>query len=270
MRRLLFSLVILLALGCSDRPRVGRVPDAGAMGRLDGGTDDRSDGSTRDGSPREGGLLDGSGPSGRDAESPVADASSPDGARPDAGRPDAGRPDAGRPTGGCLSGAAGTHVARFRWEGSGPGSRAYVAYEANTLPDRSRWRASAASRSIGYSPVFGDPFLGEGGLDLSGSVFIDVELSTAGLSPGGTATLAIFGRSYKTTASGSFSWQTFSGTGATPSGSVSNVAPYRWYRADVTTALPAGDDSVLLRIKAGPPSGSLVVRRVEVCFNANP
>lgn len=172
-------------------------------------------------------------------------------------------------TGGCVSGAAGRHVARFRWTGSGSGSRASVSYEANTLPDRSRWRVTAASRSIGYTPVWGDPFLGEGGLDLSGTAFMHVELSTAGLSSIRSVTLAIYGRSYSIGTSGSFSWMSFDGAGAAPSGSVANSAPYRWYRADATDAFRPGNGGVLLRISPGPPSGSLVVNRVELCFEAD-
>ena len=170
--------------------------------------------------------------------------------------------------GGCVSGAVGTHVARFRWTGSGSGSRATVNYEANNLPDRSRWRVTANSRSIGYTPVYTDTFLAEGGLDLEGTVFIDVELSTAGLTSLSGVTLAVYGRSFNTTTSGSFAWQTFSGRGAAPSGLVANSAPYQWYRADATTEFVPGDNGVLLRITAGPPSGALVVSRVEVCFNA--
>ncbi|MBI5515303.1 MAG: hypothetical protein HY909_16110 [Deltaproteobacteria bacterium] len=177
-------------------------------------------------------------------------------------------PDTAPPTGGCVSGVTGTHALRFRWTGSGSGSRATVSYELNTLPDRARWRVSAASRSIGYTPVFVDPFLAEGGLDLSGTVFIDVELSTAGLPAGTRATLAVYGRSFNTTTSGSFAWRTFAGTGAAPSGLVANSAPYRWYRADASAALVPGDASSLLRITPGPPSGSLVVARVELCFEA--
>lgn len=171
-------------------------------------------------------------------------------------------------SGGCISGAIGTHVARFRWYGSSSGSRAAVSYEANTLPDPSRWRVTANSRSIGYTPVFSDPFLGEGGLELSGTAFIDVELSTAGLSRLSGVTLAVYGRSFNTTAGGSFAWRTFDGTGATPSGFVYNSAPYRWYRADASAAFVAGNGAVLLRITPGPPSGALIVNRVEVCFDA--
>ena len=176
--------------------------------------------------------------------------------------------DAGPPLGGCVSGAAGTHVARVRWTGSGSRSRATVSYEANTLPDRARWRVTANSRSIGYTPVFDDVFLGVGGLDLSGTVFIDVELSTAGLARLSNVTVAVFGRSFNTTASGSYAWQTFDGTGAAPSGLVANSAPYQWYRADATRAFAPGNSGVLLRITPGPPSGSLIVSRVEICFDA--
>ena len=104
---------------------------------------------------------------------------------------------------------------------------------------------------------------------MSGTVFMDVELSTAGMGSLRGVTLAIYGRSYNTTASGSFTWMTFDGSGAAPSGSVANSAPYRWYRADATAAFRTGNGGVLLRISPGPPSGSLVVNRVEVCFDAD-
>ncbi len=254
----------LAALGCDptgardasvsgDAGLDGSLVDSGALGdaSTDGGAGDAA---PRDAAPRDAALRDAA----------LRDAGSDAGS--DAGF-DAGS-DAGPPRGGCISGASGTHVVRFRWAGTTSGSRAYVRYEANTLPDTSRWRVSAASRSIGYTPVFRDPFLGEGGLDLSGTVFIDVELSTAMLSRVSNATIAIYGRSYNTTTSGSFAWRTFSGTGASPRGGVSNVAPYRWYGANATAALPAGDGGTLLRITAGGPSNALIVNRVEICFDA--
>ncbi|MFP4597762.1 MAG: hypothetical protein ACLFVJ_05900 [Persicimonas sp.] len=175
--------------------------------------------------------------------------------------------DASTQSGDCISGATGTHAVRFKWAGSGANSTAYVQYETNELPDTSRWHVGAYSSSIGYTPVFTDTYLGEGGLELSGTVFIDVELSTDGLGPLNNVTIALYGRSFDTTSSGSFTWQTFSGTGATPSGFVANSAPYQWYPADATAALPAGDDGTLLRLEAGPPSNSLVVNRVEICFD---
>jgi len=251
-------------------PDGGLESDAGSSG--DGATPDAGEGEgdagTADAGPADVGPVDSGRVDAGPSDSGTPDAGPLDAGPPDSGPPDSGPADAGSPTGGCLSGATGTHVLRFRWEGTTSGSTAYVRYEANTLPDTTRWRVTAASSSIGYTPVFRDPYLGEGGLELSGTVFIDVELSTALLSSISNATLAVYGRSYSTTASGSFSWQTFSGTGATSSGFVSNSAPYEWYPADATAALPAGDDGTLLRIRAGPPSNALIVNRVEICFDA--
>lgn len=234
-----------------------------------GGGDRESDAGAGDagppsdaGPPRDGGAADGGASDG--------DAGASDGGAEDAGPSglDAGT-DAGAGGGHCISGASGTHAVRFEWAGSGPGSTAYVRYEENQLPDTSRWHVGAYSMSIGYTPRYGDTFLGDGGLELEGTAFIDVELSTAGLSTIRDVTIAIRGRSFNTTASGSFTWQTFDGSGAAPSGSVHNSAPYEWYGADATSAFRAGDDGVLLRIRPGPPSSSLVVNRVEICFDAS-
>lgn len=212
------------------------------------------DGALWDGATWDGALWDGA----------TWDGATWDGSLWDGGVRDAGR-DA-RAAGGCVSGAAGTRAVRFRWEGSGAGSTAYVRYEANDLPDTSRWRVTANSRSIGYRPVFDDVFLGEGGLDFGGTVFMDVELSTVGLASLGAVTIAVYGRSFNTTSSGSFTWQTFDGTGAAPRDLVANSAPYEWYLADATTEFSPGDDGVLLRLYPGPSSGRLVVNRVEICF----
>jgi hypothetical protein len=158
---------------------------------------------------------------------------------------------------------------RFAWAGSGPGSTAYVVYEANGLPDTSRWKGGAFSSSMGYTPIFDDTYLGIGGLDLEAGEFMDVELSTVGLSTLRKATLAIFGRSFDTTASGSFTWQTFHGSSAAPADLVANSAPYGWYAADATAELDVGDNGVLLRIRPGPSSNALIVNRVELCFDAD-
>src|SRR5262249_31562236 len=167
-----------------------------------------------------------------------------------------------------TSGATGTHAVRFRWTGSGSGSTASVVYEANTLPDTSRWHVSAGASSIGFTPVFVDTALASGGLDLEGDVFVDVELSTAGLSAINAATIAVYRRSYNTPPSGSFTWQTAHGTGAAPTNLVSNVAPYRWYPADATPAFAPGEGGALVRLRAGPSSNALAVNRVEICFDA--
>ena len=78
--------------------------------------------------------------------------------------------------------------------------------------------------------------------------------------------ISIYGRSFDVDTNGSFNWQTFVGTGETATDFVSNSAPYQWYSADMTTEITAGDSGVLIRIKAGPSSDSLVVNRIELCI----
>lgn len=181
------------------------------------------------------------------------------------GAPDAA--DANIVSGGpCMSGAPGASAYRIRFVDAG--GQAQIVYEGNGLPDTSRDHAGVFGYQIGFTSSFVDPFLGVGGLQLNSSSFVDIELSTVGLSQISTATLSIFGRSYNTTSSGSFHWQTFVGTGSSASNLVSNAAPYQWYSADMTSALVAGDDGALLRIKAGPSSNSLVVHRIELCVQA--
>lgn len=167
----------------------------------------------------------------------------------------------------CMSGQAGQTAYRVRWAKSG--STAYVVYEVNGLPDKSRDKTGAYGYQIGFQPQYVDPFLAQGGLQLDGSSFVDIELSTVGVSSISSAKLALYGRSYHTTTSGSFHWQTFDGTGTTATNAVSNVAPYAWYAGDMTTEISPNDDGVLVRIKAGPSSGSLVVHRIELCMQAN-
>jgi hypothetical protein len=171
-------------------------------------------------------------------------------------------------TGGpCMSGAAGATAYRIRWANGG--GTAYPVYEVDGLPDHSRDHAGAFGYQIGFTPSFVDPFLGDGGLQLDGSDFVDLEITTAGVSTITSATLAIYGRSYNTTTSGSFNWQTFVGVGEAPTDLVSNVAPYAWYRADMTTEIAPSDPMTLIRIKAGPSSDALVVNRIELCMQAS-
>ena len=171
-------------------------------------------------------------------------------------------------TGGpCVSGMPGAAGYRIRWANGG--STTYPIYEVNGLPDHSRDHAGAYGYQIGFTASFVDTFLAQGGLQLDGSDFVDLEITTAGISSISHATLSIYGRSYNTTASGSFNWQTFVGTGESPTNLVSNSAPYQWYSADMTTEIAPNDASTLIRIKAGPNSDALVVNRIELCLQAN-
>jgi hypothetical protein len=192
----------------------------------------------------------------------------------DTGTLDTGTLDTGHDTstgpitgGPCLSGAPGATAFRFSfYDGGGD---AIVKYEVDGLPDKSRGKAGTYGYTIPFTASYVDPFLAEGGVQLDGSDFIDVELSTVGLSTIRSVTLSVYGRSYDTTTSGSFNWMTFVDSGSTPFDFVSNVAPYAWYSADATSAFTPGDGGALLRIKAGPSSESLVVHRIELCVDAD-
>ena len=244
--------LVCVLVACGPAPRGnggdGGGDDDGRDASTDGGDTDGSmtsgDGGSTDGSTGgDGGVTGGDGGTGGDA--PV-----------------------GIITGGpCLSGQPGKTAYRVRWAKSG--STAYVVYEVNGLPDKTRDHTGAFGYQIGFTPSYVDPFLAEGGLQLDGSDFVDIELTTVGVSQITSAKLAIYGRSFNTTASGSFNWQTFDGTGSTPTNAVSNVAPYAWYAGDMTTEISPNDNGVLIRIKAGPNSGSLVVNRIELCMQAN-
>lgn len=250
MSRQLQTIVVGLLLAACGKPHGNASVDGNvdASGSLDGGDlRDGGDG-TRDG----GGMLDGGG------------SHDGGGVTLDGGGTTA---DANLNVGGCIAGDVGTHAARFSWNGT-EGSTANVVYELNNLPTTSRWRAGAFSRAgVGYRSNYTDTFLAVGGLEMTSTVFMDVELSTAGLSTIRHVTVALLGRSFNTTASGGFSWQTFDGTGATANNFVSNSAPYQWYRADATMAFRPGNAGVLLRI--APTQTSLVVKRVEICFDAS-
>ncbi len=165
-------------------------------------------------------------------------------------------------TGGpCASGAPGATAFRIRWLDSG--GTATVSYEVTGLPDKSGFKVAAYSTSFGYTPAFSDKFLAVGGLDLSSPQFVDVDLSTIGLTSIKTATLSLYGRSFATTASGSFLWNTFDGSGT--SSSISNAAPYHWDSTVITSGLGPGKVHKL-RIKPGPPSSALVINRIELCI----
>jgi len=278
MRRLWPIVVVVVAavaLGGCDRGlrRAGGGEDLGANGGGGGGDGgggavvDFSSSVTDLGAP----SADLSSSTARDmlsSANDLAPATTPDLAPARADLSSGGGGGGGPVTGGpCLSGAPGATALRVRW--SNGGGTATPVYEVFGLPDRSRQKAGAYGYQIGFTPSFVDPYLAQGGLQLDSSDFIDLELSTVGLSSIRSATLALYGRSFNTTTSGSFTWQTFDGTGATATSSFPNSAPYTWSAGDMTTELSPGDNRVLIRIKAGGASGSLVVNRVELCLDAS-
>jgi hypothetical protein len=170
-------------------------------------------------------------------------------------------------TGGpCASGATGATAIRVRWVNAG--GIAQVQYEAFGMPDHSVEKVGAYGYQIGFMPPFVDTALAEGGLQLDSNDFVDIELSARGIASITRATLAIYGRSYAVSASGSFNWLSFTDSGETPTDFVSNVPPYRWYLADIGKTIAAGDAGVRVRIKAGPSSDALAVNRIEICLVA--
>jgi hypothetical protein len=254
--RLSLGVLVIAACGTPHRS----LPDAPAAEDIDAPA-----------SPDDGGT---SGDGGGDSDGGLTDSGITDGATATDSsmmpQPDAMVP-VGPITGGpCMSGATGQTAYRVRWAGgSGASSTAYPVYEVNGLPDDSRDKVGSYGYQIGFVPRYEDVFLAQGGLVLGSSNFVDIELSTVGLSSIQSITLSIYGRSFNTTTSGSFNWQTFEDVGAAPTNLVSNSAPYEWYSADATGMMSAGNAGVLLRIKAGPSSGVLVVNRIEICMQAN-
>jgi hypothetical protein len=261
-RILLVSAPALLLAACGVSAQDGSLPDAGSyQERPDGSLPDSGSGS---------GAIDGGGSGAIDGGGGGAIDGGGGGAIDGGGGGaiDGGGGGVGIITGGpCLSGASGASAYRVRFANAG--GQAQVIYEGNGLPDTSRDHTGVYGYQIGFTSSFVDTFLAEGGLQLNSSSFVDIEISTLGVSSIQSATLSIYGRSYNTTTSGSFHWQTFSGVGSAPTNLVANSAPYEWYSADMLTEIEPNDDSVLLRIKAGPSSGSLAVNRIELCLEAD-
>lgn len=283
MRRLAAVVLAVTALVACGRGTGGSDDDDTAV---DGSANDGSanDGSAIDASAIDGSAVDGSNVDGSQIDAQAIDAQVVDAAAIDAQATDAEAIDAqaidaqaidaqaidaptGPITGGpCSQGGAGQTAYRIRWANGG--GTAYVVYEVHAMPDTSRFRAGAYGYTIPFTPQYVDTALAQGGLLLNSSDFVDIELSTVGIASITSARLAIYGRSYNTTTSGSFNWQTFDGVGAAPNNLVSSSAPYVWYSAEMTSEISPGDDGVLIRIKAGPSSNSLAVHRIEICMQA--
>jgi hypothetical protein len=248
--------------GADAEPHVDAGTDADAATHTDAGSDSAAD-------------------AGSDAVADSASDAAPDSAAaPDAApdsaadaAPESGPPDAsdastvGPITGGpCASGAPGATAIRIEFVDAN--GTADVQWLIEGDPDRSNDSAGTYGNVIGFTPSYVDQFLAQGGVALDSSDFIDIGMSTVGLTSITSATLSLYGRSYDVSTSGSFNWQTFDGTGQTATDFVSNVPPYQWYSADMTADIAPGENNVLVRIYAGPSSSSLVVNQVEICLVA--
>lgn len=163
----------------------------------------------------------------------------------------------------CQGAAGGFAAFRFSYSANG-GTSARL--DAFGLPDNSNWQAT---------PVFATMIVDQGnggGLDISGGNYILIRYSVRGLSQITRATVSVFGRSYNTTASGSFeTWTPIHGTRQTPVNSFSNAWPYRWSSLDFTGLVQPNDDPGLtgIRLYARGGSDSLVISRVELCLEAS-
>lgn len=270
MRRVAMLWVLAFAAACGARGG----SDDDVVVAIDASTDAASvDATDTDAATTDGADVDAAAIDAAMIDAAAIDAATIDAAAIDAATIDAPPTDAavdapaGPITGGpCLSGAAGQTAYRIRWANGG--GNAYVQYEVHAMPDTSRFRAGAYGYTIPFTPQYVDTALAQGGLLLNSSDFVDIELSTVGIATIQSAHVAIYGRSYNTTTSGSFNWQTFDGVGQTPANVVSNSTPYSWDAGDMTTEITPADNGVLIRIKAGPNSNSLVVNRIEICMQA--
>jgi hypothetical protein len=134
------------------------------------------------------------------------------------------------------------------------------------LPDTSNWQADPV-----YSTSVVD--LGNGGgLEIGSGNWILILYSVAGLTTITSATFSIYGRSYDTTASGSFdAWSPLYGDAFAPTDSVSNAWPYAWTTIDYTGHVQVGDAPGLtgIRLYSGPSSNDLVIHTVELCIEGS-
>jgi hypothetical protein len=111
-----------------------------------------------------------------------------------------------------------------------------------------------------------------GGLEIGSGNWILIRYSVAGLTVINTATFSIYGRSYDTTASGSFdAWSPLYGDAPSPTDSVSNAWPYAWTSIDYTGNVQVGDNPNLtgIRLMSGPSSDDLVIHTVELCIDGS-
>lgn len=158
----------------------------------------------------------------------------------------------------CTTGGGWTAF-RFVFDGS-----TSARTEVFGLPDRSNWQAGPA-----FAATYEDALHG-GGVTITSGNFLLVRFSLDGISRINSATLSVFGRSYNTTASGSFrGWSPLYGDISSPTNSVSNAWPYKWTSVDYTANVRVGDNKNLtaFRLHGGPSSGTVLVKRVELCID---
>jgi|GEM_PF-6082033 len=165
-----------------------------------------------------------------------------------------------------LLGPACTHGAGFvAWRFHYKGSTSAVT-DVYSLPDKSNWQAVPA-----YSTMFSDALHG-GGIEIGGGNWILIRYSVSGMSTIKGATLSVYGRSYDTTASGSFNaWSPLYGDNPSPTNSVSNAWPYTWTTVDFSNGVKVGDLPGLtgIRLYSGPNSNVLVINTVELCIDGS-
>lgn len=160
----------------------------------------------------------------------------------------------------CMRGS-GWAAFRFHYSGSTSAS-----IDALGLPDRSNFEAVPA-RSTSFTDA-----LHGGGIEIASGNWLLIRFSLVGLTTIRSATFSVYGRSYNTTASGSFqAWSPIHGSISSPTNSISNAWPYTWtsvdYRANVDVSDPPGLTGI--RLYAGPSSSDLVINTVELCLDAS-
>ena len=264
-------LLVLALVGCAEvGPAAHRNVTDGGIGSAGGdgsgnGSDGGSPSDAGSGSDANGSESDLASGSGNDLASAhdLSTSGAPDlsgGGSPDlAAKPDLSSVSSGPP---CLNGPG---FAAFRFHYDTSGSQSPIV-DAFGLPDSSNWEATPV-----FSTSIVDPGNG-GGLEIGSGNWILIRYSLVGLHQINGARFSLFGRSYDTTASGSFdAWSPIYGDAPSPTDSVSNAWPYAWTTIDYTGHLAIGDDPGLtgIRLYSGPSSDTLVIHAVELCIDGN-
>jgi hypothetical protein len=253
-----FVLALILAAGCAESAIGSRTAHhdmgVGSGGEGGNGNDDLGNGNGNGNHDLGNGNGNGGNDLGNGSGNDLSSSGNPDLAH---ANPDLASHSNGPP---CVNGT-GFAAFRFHYDTSGSQSPNLDAFG---LPDSSNWEATPV-----YSTSIVDPGNG-GGLEIASGNWILIRYSLAGLTQINGATFSVFGRSYNTTASGSFdAWSPIYGDANSPTDSVSNAWPYAWTTIDYTGHLAIGDDPGLtgIRLYSGPGSDDLVIHAVELCID---